>query len=134
MSDNEGPTVLVVDDYATMRRIMKNQLGQIGFSNVVEAADGEEAWQVLQSQHIDLVVSDWNMKPVTGYELLRRMRAEAETKNTPFIMVTAEARPQNVVAAKKAGVSQYIIKPFTAETLKAKIASISTPQGRELVA
>ena len=134
MSDKEGPTVLVVDDYATMRRIMKNQLAQIGFSNVVEAADGEEAWQVLKSQHVDLVVSDWNMKPVTGYELLRRMRAEAETKGTPFIMVTAEARPQNVVAAKKAGVSQYIIKPFTAETLKAKIASISTPQGRELVA
>lgn len=134
MSDNEGPTVLVVDDYATMRRIMKNQLAQIGFTDVVEAADGEEAWQVLQSKSIDLVVSDWNMKPVTGYELLRRMRSAPETKATPFIMVTAEARPQNVVAAKKAGVSQYIIKPFTAETLKAKIASISTPPGRELVA
>lgn len=134
MSDTDGITVLVVDDYATMRRIMKNQLAQIGFTDVVEAADGEEAWQVLQSKEIGLVVSDWNMKPVTGYELLRRMRSTPETKGTPFIMVTAEARPQNVVAAKKAGVSQYIIKPFTAETLKAKIASISTPAGQSLVA
>ncbi len=116
--------VLVVDDYQTMIRIIRNLLKQLGFENVDEASDGREALEKLKKQKYGLVISDWNMEPMTGYELLREVRADEALKPTPFIMVTAESKTENVIAAKKAGVNNYIVKPFNAQTLKAKIASV----------
>ncbi|WP_420887456.1 response regulator [Candidatus Phycosocius bacilliformis] len=116
--------VLVVDDYQTMVRIIRNLLKQLGFENVDEAADGREALEKMKKTKYGLVISDWNMEPMTGYELLREVRADEILKPTPFIMVTAESKTENVIAAKKAGVNNYIVKPFNAQTLKAKIASV----------
>lgn len=116
--------VLVVDDYKTMIRIIKNLLRQIGFENVDDASDGTEALSKLKVKKYGLVISDWNMEPMTGYELLKIVRADVELGSTPFIMVTAEAKSENVVAAKKAGVNNYIVKPFNAQTLKGKIESV----------
>ena len=116
--------ILVVDDFATMRKVVKNLLKQAGFENVVEAEDGVAAMRVLKSQRIDFIVSDWNMPNMTGIELLRAVRADQELASTPFLMVTAEALQDNVVAAVKAGVSNYIVKPFTAEVLNEKITKI----------
>ena len=116
--------ILVVDDYSTMRRIIRNLLKQLGFDNVDEAPDGGEAYKRMQEKHFGLVISDWNMEPMTGLELLKLVRADERVKNTPFIMVTAESKPENVIAAKQAGVSNYIVKPFNAETLKTKMTSV----------
>lgn len=116
--------VLVVDDFATMRKVIRNLLKQIGYENIVEAEDGVVALKVVKSQKVDLVISDWNMPNMTGLELLKAVRADEEVKQTPFLMVTAEALQDNVVAAVKAGVSNYIVKPFTAETLNEKISKI----------
>ncbi len=116
--------ILVVDDYKTMIRIIRNLLKQLGFDNVVEASDGKEALTKMQAQPFGLVISDWNMEPMTGYELLREVRADASLQKTPFIMITAESKTENVIAAKKAGVNNYIVKPFNAATLKAKISSV----------
>jgi len=116
--------VLIVDDYATMRRIVKNLLNQIGFNSVEEAADGSEALAKLRSGQFGLVISDWNMEPMTGLQLLREVRSDVRLKGMPFIMVTAESKTENVVAAKEAGVNNYIVKPFNAETLKKKIESV----------
>jgi len=117
--------ILVVDDYSTMRRIIRNLLTQIGFSDITEAADGREAFEKLRAgPRFDLVVSDWNMEPMTGLELLKAMRADSTLAPIPFIMVTAESKTENVVAAKKAGVNNYIVKPFNAETLRTKIATV----------
>jgi two-component system chemotaxis response regulator CheY len=116
--------VLVVDDFATMRKVIRNLLKQIGYENIVEAEDGVVALKLLKSQKIDLVISDWNMPNMTGLELLKAVRADEDLKQTPFLMVTAEALQDNVVAAVKAGVSNYIVKPFTAETLNEKISKI----------
>lgn len=116
--------ILVVDDYSTMRRILRNLLSQIGISDVEEATDGMDAFAKLQGGRFDLVISDWNMEPMTGLDLLKKIRAEATTSALPFIMVTAESKSENVVEAKKAGVSNYIVKPFTADTLKSKIATV----------
>lgn len=116
--------ILVVDDYPTMRRILRNLLSQIGMTDVDEASDGAEAFAKLQSGRFELVISDWNMEPVTGLELLKKVRADEGTQRIPFIMVTAESKIENVVEAKKAGVSNYIVKPFTADTLKSKIATV----------
>ncbi len=124
MSVDLNMNVLIVDDYATMLRIVKNLLKQIGFDNVDEAQDGGEAFQMMKRKKYGLVISDWNMQPVTGIELLRNVRADAELRGTPFIMVTAESKTDNVVEAKKAGVSNYIVKPFSSEVLKTKIASV----------
>jgi len=118
-------TVLVVDDYSTMRRILVNQLREIGIKKTVEAADGDEAYDKLLNNSIHLIISDWNMEPVSGLDFLKKVRANPKTAHTPFIMVTAEARPENVVIAKKAGVDNYIVKPFNADTLKKKIVSLS---------
>ena len=117
-------TVLVVDDYSTMRRIIKNLLNQIGFMNVEEADNGATAYDKLRAQKFGLVISDWNMEPMTGLELLKLVRADSALKSLPFIMVTAESKTENVIAAKQAGVSNYIVKPFNAETLKTKISSV----------
>jgi len=117
--------VLVVDDYATMRRIIKNLLNQIGFTDVEEAPDGATALQKLRTEgKYGLVISDWNMDPMTGLQLLKEIRADTKLKDMPFIMVTAESKTDNVVAAKQAGVNNYIVKPFNAETLKGKIQSV----------
>lgn len=116
--------VLVVDDYATMRRIIRNLLTQIGFTKIEEAGDGAEALSKLRSGAFGLVISDWNMEPMTGLQLLKEVRADVRLKATPFIMVTAESKTENVIAAKEAGVNNYIVKPFNAETLKKKIESV----------
>jgi two-component system, chemotaxis family, chemotaxis protein CheY len=116
--------VLVVDDYQTMIRIIRNLLKQLGFENVDEAADGAEALAKMREKKYGLVISDWNMEPMTGYELLREVRADEVLKPTPFIMVTAESKTENVIAAKRAGVNNYIVKPFNVQTLKSKMASV----------
>ena len=116
--------VLVVDDYKTMIRIIRNLLKQLGFVNIDDAADGTEALTKLKDGKYGLVISDWNMEPMTGYELLKEVRADDVLAKTPFIMVTAESKTENVIAAKKAGVNNYIVKPFNAATLKAKINAV----------
>ncbi len=116
--------VLIVDDFATMRRILKNILKQLGFKNLVEADDGTTAWEVLESQEIDLIISDWNMPKMTGLELLKKVRASDKYKTRPFLMVTAEAQKQNVIEAVQAGVSNYVVKPFTAEAISDKLSKI----------
>lgn len=116
--------VLIVDDYKTMLRIVRNLLKQIGFNNVDEATDGSTALQKLREKEYKLVISDWNMEPMTGLQLLQECRADDNLKDLPFIMVTAESKTENVIAAKEAGVSNYIVKPFNAETLKQKLESV----------
>lgn len=116
--------VLVVDDYKTMIRIIRNLLKQIGFNDVDDAADGSEALKKMRSRGYGLVISDWNMEPMTGYELLKEVRSDDGLRKTPFIMVTAESKTENVIAAKKAGVNNYIVKPFNATTLKNKIGTV----------
>ena len=116
--------VLVVDDYKTMIRIIRNLLKQLGFEDVDEASDGTEALGKMKERRYGLVISDWNMEPMTGYELLKHVRADASLTKTPFIMVTAESKTENVIAAKKAGVNNYIVKPFNAQTLKGKIEAV----------
>jgi two-component system chemotaxis response regulator CheY len=121
---DKGMNILVVDDYATMTKIIRNLLKQIGFSNIDEARDGSSALDLMRERQYGLVISDWNMEPMSGLELLREVRADEHLKGTPFIMVTAESKTDNVIVAKQAGVSNYIVKPFNAETLKNKIASV----------
>jgi two-component system chemotaxis response regulator CheY len=116
--------ILVVDDMVTMRRIVKNILKQLGFANVDEAENGQEALQKLRADSFGFVVSDWNMPVMTGIDMLREIRADEKLKTTPVLMVTAEAQQSNLVEAVQAGVSNYIVKPFTAETLQEKIAKI----------
>ena len=116
--------VLVVDDYNTMVRIIRNLLRQLGFETIDDASDGVSALAKMRIRKYGLVVSDWNMEPMSGYDLLREVRGDPELAQTPFIMVTAESRTDNVIAAKKAGVSNYIVKPFNAQTLKTKIEAV----------
>ncbi len=116
--------VLIVDDYRTMLRIIRNLLKQLEFNNVNEAVDGQEALAKLRAGNFGLVISDWNMAPMTGLDLLKEVRADQRLKNMPFIMITAESKTENVVAAKQAGVSNYIVKPFNAETLREKIEKV----------
>ncbi|WP_321394403.1 response regulator [Emcibacter sp.] len=116
--------ILIVDDYKTMLRIIRNLLKQLGFQNVDEASDGSEALNKMRSKNYGLVISDWNMEPMTGYELLKEVRADEMLKAVPFIMVTAESKTDNVIAAKKAGVNNYIVKPFNAATLKQKLVTV----------
>ena len=123
--------VLVVDDYATMIRIIRNLLKQIGFADVDDANDGSTALAKMHEKRYGLVISDWNMEPMTGYDLLRQVRADPGLQQTPFIMVTAESKTENVIAAKKAGVNNYIVKPFNAQTLKAKIEAVFSERERE---
>ncbi|MCH9049544.1 MAG: response regulator [Proteobacteria bacterium] len=124
MAINKDMAILVVDDYKTMLRIIRNLLKQLDFGNVDEATDGAEALQKLRKKEYGLVISDWNMEPMTGLQLVREVRSDKKLKKLPFIMVTAESKTDNVVAAKEAGVSNYIVKPFNAETLKQKIVSV----------
>jgi two-component system chemotaxis response regulator CheY len=116
--------ILIVDDYKTMLRIIRNLLKQLGFDNVDEASDGGAALQKLRQRDFALIISDWNMEPMTGIELLREVRADARLKALPFIMITAESKTENVISAKAAGVSNYIVKPFNAATLKMKLSAV----------
>ncbi|HIJ60706.1 MAG TPA: chemotaxis protein CheY [Nitrospirae bacterium] len=122
---NVGLRVLVVDDFPTMRRIVKNLLKQLGFDNIDEAEDGLMAFQKLKTGGYGLVVSDWNMPNMEGIDLIRKIRQDPVLKDTPFLMVTAEAEKEKVIEAIKAGVDNYIVKPFTAEVLKEKLEKIS---------
>jgi len=124
MAVDTSMPVLVVDDYKTMLRIIRNLLKQLGFANVDEAGDGSAALDMMRMKQYGLVICDWNMELMTGYELLREVRADDRLSRTPFIMVTAESKTDNVIAAKKAGVNNYIVKPFNAATLKAKIDAV----------
>lgn len=124
MDIDKNMRILVVDDFATMRKVIRNLLRQTGYQNVTEAEDGVAALKELRSQKIDFVISDWNMPNMTGIELLRAVRADSELSSLPFLMVTAESLKENVVEAVKAGVSNYIVKPFTAEVLSEKIEKI----------
>ncbi len=124
MAVDKAMPVLIVDDYKTMLRIIRNLLKQLGFNNVDEASDGAEALNKMRSKNYGIIISDWNMEPMTGYELLKEVRADEMLKKTPFIMVTAESKTDNVIAAKKAGVNNYIVKPFNAATLKQKLSSV----------
>jgi len=124
MAVDKKMRILVVDDFQTMRRIIINLLRQLGFTNVVEAADGRLALEKVKDDSIDLIVSDWNMPNMTGLEFLKAVRASEEYKEIPFIMVTAEGKKENVIAAVQAGVSNYIVKPFNAATLKEKLVKV----------
>ena len=124
MPYNPNMRVLVVDDFSTMRRIIKNILRQLGFTNVVEADDGTTAWDILNKDKIEFVISDWNMPQMTGIELLRKVRSSEEFADMPFLMVTAEAQQENIIEAVQAKVSNYIVKPFTADVMKQKIDKI----------
>lgn len=127
MTVDRNMPILIVDDYKTMLRIIRNLLRQLDFQNVEEASDGASALQLLEQQDFELVISDWNMEPMTGLQLLREVRKSPRLKHLPFIMITAESKTENVIAAKEAGVSNYIVKPFNAETLKAKLSSVLGP-------
>ena len=124
MTVDRSMNVLIVDDYKTMLRIIRNLLKQIGFDNVEEATDGSQALTMLRQRSFGLVISDWNMEPMTGLQLLREVRADGQLRALPFIMITAESKKENVVTAKEAGVSNYIVKPFNAQTLKSKLESV----------
>jgi two-component system chemotaxis response regulator CheY len=124
MTTDKNMKILIVDDFSTMRRIMKNVLKQLNFVNIIEADDGSTALEALQREKIDLVVSDWNMPKMTGLELIKVIRCDDALKHIPFLMVTAEAQQENIIEAVKSGVSNYIVKPFTAETLSQKINQI----------
>jgi two-component system chemotaxis response regulator CheY len=124
MAVDKNMNILIVDDYKTMLRIIRNLLAQLGFNNVEEALDGVTAFQKLKEKAYDLIISDWNMVPITGLELLKKVRADEQLKAVPFVMITAESKPDNVIAAKQAGVNNYIVKPFNADTLKVKLTAV----------
>ena len=124
MATDATMPVLIVDDYNTMIRIIRNLLKQLGFIDIHDASDGTAALVLMRQKKYGLVISDWNMEPMTGYELLKEVRADPGLNKTPFIMVTAESKTENVIAAKKAGVNNYIVKPFNAQTLKTKIEAV----------
>ncbi|MEP0707681.1 response regulator [Parvibaculum sp.] len=124
MAVNMKMPILIVDDYKTMLRIVRNLLTKLGFSDIDEATDGMDALAKLKNRNYGLVVSDWNMQPMTGYELLQKVRGDDRLKSLPFVMVTAESKVENVIAARQAGVNNYIIKPFSAEVLKAKLKTV----------
>lgn len=124
MSVDKNMNVLIVDDYKTMLRIINSLLRTLGFVNIDEATDGTMALDMFQKKHYGLVISDWNMEPMSGLDLLKKVRALNDNQNVPFIMVTAESKTENVVAAKQAGVNNYIVKPFNAETLKTKMSAV----------
>ncbi len=124
MTVDKNMPILIVDDYKTMLRIVRNLLNQLGFTNIDEATDGGMALEKLKEKEFKLVVSDWNMEPMSGLELLKTIRGDAALSGLPFIMVTAESKPDNILVAKEAGVNNYIVKPFNAETLKGKLTAV----------
>ena len=131
MAVDHSMPVLVVDDYSTMVRIIRNLLKQLGFVEIDDANDGSAALVKMRQRQYGLVISDWNMEPMTGYDLLQQVRADEALAHTPFIMITAESKTENIIAAKRAGVSNYIVKPFNAQTLKDKIDAVFDKSGEE---
>lgn len=127
MSVDKKMNVLIVDDYKTMLRIIRNLLSQLGFENVDEATDGGMAFEMFENKDYGLIISDWNMEPVSGLEFLKEVRRAPKNNDVPFIMVTAESKTENVIVAKQAGVNNYIVKPFNAETLKTKLSAVLGP-------
>jgi two-component system chemotaxis response regulator CheY len=125
MNFNTGIKVLVVDDFPTMRRIVKNLIKQVGFESIDEAEDGQQAWNKLKSGNFGLILCDWNMPKMEGIDLLKNIRQDAALKDIPFIMITAEAEKEKVIEALKAGVDNYIVKPFTAEVLREKLEKVA---------
>ena len=121
---NKNMRVLIVDDFSTMRRIIKNLLSDLGFNNSVEAEDGHSALAVLRQDAVELVVTDWNMPGMSGIELLRAIRADPQLRALPVLMVTAEAKREQIIEAAQSGVNGYIIKPFTAQTLEEKLGKV----------
>jgi two-component system chemotaxis response regulator CheY len=121
---DKNMSILIVDDYKTMLRIIRNLLKQLGFNSVDEAIDGSSALTKLRDKDFGLVISDWNMEPMSGLQLLKEVRSDVKLKEIPFIMITAESKSENVIAAKEAGVSNYIVKPFNAATLKGKLTTV----------
>lgn len=121
---NKKMKVLIVDDFATMRRVIKNLMKSLGFENFEEAEDGAKALKILKTTKIDFVVTDWNMPNMNGLELLKEIRKESRLAHIPVLMVTAEQKREQIIAAAKAGVNGYIVKPFTAETLSKKLIKI----------
>ena len=124
MAVDKKMPVLIVDDYKTMLRIVSGLLRQLGFNNIEEATDGAEALTKARQHNFGLIISDWNMEPMTGLQFLQEVRADGELKAMPFVMITAESKTENVIAAKQAGVNNYIVKPFNAATLKSKLQSV----------
>jgi len=116
--------ILIVDDFSTMRKIIRNILTQLGFKNILEADDGTTALEILKKEKVDLIISDWNMPKMSGLELLKAVRSDENLKDVPFVMVTAEAQKENILEAIKYKVNQYIVKPFTPETLKEKLEKV----------
>ncbi len=129
MADRSAYKFLVVDDFSTMRRIVRNLLKELGFTHVEEAEDGAVALDKLKANKYDFVVSDWNMPNMDGLTLLQSVRADANLKGLPFLMITAEAKKENIIAAAQAGASGYIVKPFTAGTLQEKMDKIFDKMG-----
>lgn len=124
MAVDKSMNILIVDDYKTMLKIIGNLLRQLGFTNIDEATDGSMALELFGQKNYGLIISDWNMEPMSGLDLLKQVRAGANNNKVPFIMVTAESKTENVIIAKQAGVSNYIVKPFNAETLKTKLTTV----------
>lgn len=124
MAINKSMPILIVDDYKTMLRIVHGLLNQLGFMNIDEATDGSMAWEMVKRKQYGLIVSDWNMEPMSGFEFLKLVRNNEATRTLPFIMVTAESKTENIIAAKQAGVSNYVVKPFNAQTLKGKLEAV----------
>lgn len=127
MAVNMNMQILVVDDFKTMLKIIESLLKQLGFKNIDEATDGTKALEMMKNKKYDLVLSDWNMEPMSGFDLLKAVRADANTKQIPFVLITAESKVENIVAAKQAGVNNYIVKPFNAVTLKEKLTAVLGP-------
>ncbi|MEB3701745.1 Chemotaxis protein CheY [Candidatus Bealeia paramacronuclearis] len=127
MSVDKNMPILIVDDFKMMRRVVRNLLTQLGFANLDEAADGGEALQKIKAKSYRLVVSDWNMEPMSGIELLEKVKSSPDTKNIDFIMLTAEGKTDNIIKAKQLGVNSYIVKPFTAKVLKEKLVALIGP-------
>jgi two-component system chemotaxis response regulator CheY len=124
MAVNKNMRILIVDDFKTMLRIVESMLKQLGFSNIDEATDGTAALELIKKNKYDLILSDWNMEPMSGFDLLKNVRANPTTSAIPFVLITAESKTENIIAAKQAGVSNYIVKPFNALTLKEKLVAV----------
>ncbi len=124
MSVSKDIQILIVDDFKTMIKLIEGMLRQFGFHNISEASDGQKALERLKLGKIDLILSDWNMEPMTGLDLLKHVRADAAMKHIPMVLITAESKAENIIAAKQAGVNNYIVKPFNANTLKEKLTAV----------
>jgi two-component system chemotaxis response regulator CheY len=124
MAVNMNMRILIVDDFKTMLKLTESMLKQLGFKQIDEASDGTKALEKISENKYDLILSDWNMEPMTGFELLKQVRAKDATKAIPFILITAESKPENIIAAKQAGVNNYIVKPFNTNTLKEKLTAV----------